>query len=240
MEVAVGEGLAEALGLAPGGELALFGVRLRVSGVVRLGGVYGTNSAILQLAAVQELLEREGKITVLNLRVAGGHEDAVLEAARARLTARFPQLVFTPAREAAQHNELFRLWRSSAWATSLVGLALGLVIVVNTLLVAVLERTREIGVLVAVGWSRARILALVLLESLLLSAVGGVLGMVVGQVGLEMFVDHPKLRGFVAVAPSAVVFARQLVVIVLLGIAAGLYPAWRAVRLNPVDALRDQ
>ena len=85
-----------------------------MTGVWRLDGVYGRNSAILRLAAVQELLEREGKIAVLNLRVVGRHDDAVLEAARIRLIQRLPQLVFTPAHEVAQHNELFRLWRSSA------------------------------------------------------------------------------------------------------------------------------
>jgi putative ABC transport system permease protein len=127
-----------------------------------------------------------------------------------------------------------------AWAASLVGLAMGLLIVLNTLLVAVLERTREIGVLGALGWSCRRILTLVLLESLLLSAAGGLLGMALGYLGLNLLIMHPMLRGIVAVTPSLSAFGQQFLVTVVLGIGGGFLPAWRALNLNPVDALRDR
>ena len=239
-EAVIGEALAGALGLATGDRIRPFGAALEIVGVVRMEGVLSNSSLIVPLSALQRLLDRGDKITALHVRVEQGHDGGALQAARERLSGLFPKLVLVEGRSAAQQNELYRFWRGMAWAASFVGLAMGFVIVVNTLLVAVLERTREIGVLVAVGWSRRRILGLVLLESLLLSAAGGLVGMLLGHFGLELLVDHPRLRGFVAVVPSAAAFAQLLLVTVLLGVAGGFYPAWRAMNLNPVDALRDQ
>jgi putative ABC transport system permease protein len=239
-EVVVGEALAESLGLGPGSEVQPFGTKLQVVGVVRMDGVLSNNSLIMSLVGLQELLDRGRKITVLHIRVERGRDQNQLEVARSRLGGLFPQFAFVAAQTAAQQNEMYRFAHSMAWAVSLVGLAMGLLLVVNTLLVAVLERTREIGVLAAVGWSRRRILALVLLESLLLSAAGGLVGMTLGHFGLKLLVLHPKLRGIVAVVPSLSAFGQQFLVIVLLGIGAGFLPAWRALELNPVDALRER
>jgi len=239
-EVVVGEALAELLGLRPGSEIRPFGDALTVVGVVRMDGVVNNNSVIMPLAGLQALLDRGSKVTALHLRLEGGQDADRTEADRTRLGRQFPQLAFVTAETAVRDSEVFRLARSMTWAVSLVGLAMGLLIIVNTLLVAVLERTREIGVLVAVGWSRERILALVLLESLWLSAIGGAAGMALGRLGLELLVLHPKLRGVVALAPSLPALGQQFLLVVLLGVIAGLLPAWRALRLDPVQALRDQ
>lgn len=238
-EAVVGEGLAATLAVEPGDELQPFGETLRIVGVVRMDGALSNHSLVMPLPALQRLLEREGKITVLHVRVAGGEERAARVAVLARLNAAFPQLVFVEARSAAEENDLFRFWRGAAWAASAVGLAMGLLVVVNTLLVAVLERTREIGVLVAVGWTRRRILASVVLESLLLTIAGGLFGIALGHVGLELLAGQPRLRGFVVVAPSLAAVAQQLAAAVSIGVGAGLYPAWRALRLDPVEVLRD-
>jgi putative ABC transport system permease protein len=238
-EVVLGESLAGALGLAPGGVLETFGARMRVVGVARLGGVINNHSVIAPLADLQRSLDRPGKVTAFNIRTNRPGDGAVLAEVKARLEQRFPQMTFLDADTAAQSYELYRLWRGLTWATSLVGLAMGLVIVLNTLLVAVLERTREVGVLVAVGWSRRRVLAMILQEGLMITLAGGLVGLAGGMGVLEVLADHPKMRGFIAVTPSLAVLAQHLAVAVALGVAGALYPAWRATRLNPVDVLRD-
>ncbi len=237
-EAVVGEGVAQSLDLQTGRELSPFGATLRVVGVARMDDVLGNNSIIMPLGGLQELLDRQGKITVMHLRVANGAEG--VEEARVKLSRIYPQFLFIAAKNAAQENDLYRFWRGMSWATSLVGLIMGLLIVFNTMLVALLEKTREIGILAAVGWSGRRIMSLIILESLTLSSLGGLAGIAAGFLGLKLLVLHPKLQGFVAVAPSPAVLAEQFIIILAIGLGGGLLPSWRALKLNPIDALRER
>jgi len=216
-----------------------FGSVLKVVGVARMDSVLSNNSMMMSLAGLQKLLDREGKITVMHIRVVRGQDANELEQVRSRLVKLFPRFLFVAAQTAAQENDLYRFWRGMAWAASLIGLIMGLLIVFNTMLVAVLEKTREIGVLAAVGWSQRRILALILSESLLISALGGLAGIALGYLGLQLLVMHPKLQGFVVVSTSLAVLVQQFIIILLIGICGGFLPAWRALHLNLIDALKE-
>ena len=117
---------------------------------------------------------------------------------------------------------------------SSISLVVGGIGVMNIMLVAVTERTREIGVRKALGAPRRAILLQFLLEALLLTAVGGALGILLG-VGVSALVHAVSpLPTFVS-AWSVVV---GLLVSTLIGVFFGLYPAMRASRLDPVDSLR--
>jgi len=103
---------------------------------------------------------------------------------------------------------------------------------------SVLERTREIGVLRALGWRRRRVLGMILRESLALGAVGGACGILmgVGLAGLLRLV--PGTWGAIEPLYTPQLFAQAMVVAMVAGVVGGLYPAWRATRLRPVEALR--
>lgn len=239
-EVVLGESLVQSLDLRLGGTLMPFGSTLKVVGVAHTDNVLSNSSMMMSLEGLQKLLARQGKITVLHLRVVTGSDKTILEQVRDKLGKLYPSYLFVAAQNAAQENDLYRFWRGMAWAASLVGLIMGFLIVFNTMLVAVLEKTREIGILAAVGWTGRRILSMILLESLAISALGGVVGIAVGYLGLKLLVLHPKLQGFVVVAPSLIVLAEQFGIILLMGLGGGLLPAWRALHLNPIDALKER
>lgn len=116
----------------------------------------------------------------------------------------------------------------------------GAVGVGNILLVSVAERTPEIGLRKALGATPANLMAGVILEALLLTCAAGYGGIVVGVASLELIgrvvPDNPWLR-HPEVSFPAVIGASALLVVV--GVAAGLWPAWRASRIHPVVALRD-
>jgi len=117
---------------------------------------------------------------------------------------------------------------------STISLAVGGIGVMNIMMVAVTERTREIGVRKALGAPRRAILLQFLLEALLLTAVGGAVGILMGA-GVSWLVRAVSpLPTFVS--PWSVVLG--LVVSTLIGVFFGLYPALRASRLDPVDSLR--
>jgi len=102
----------------------------------------------------------------------------------------------------------------------------------------VFERTREIGTLRALGWRRRQVLGMVIKESLALGLIGVVIGVVLAWLlGLAMQ-QIPMWGAWLAVIISPGLLAQALIIAVTLGAAGGLYPAWRAANLSPVEALR--
>jgi putative ABC transport system permease protein len=234
----LGEGLARALRLRPGGTLSLLGAPLAVSAVFRPSGVINNNMLILPLPTLQRLLNRPGQVTVLDVRLARPGDVGEVRAVQARLDAAFPSLDFTETRFVADTNDIMRLIRAMAWGISLIALMMGFFAVLNTLLMSVTERVREFGVLSAVGWSPSRVLAMVIMEGLSLAMAGSAGGIVFGIAGLRWLAASPMLRGLVEPRVGAGLFLQVLAVTLLLGVAGGLYPASRAVRVQPVEALR--
>jgi putative ABC transport system permease protein len=108
----------------------------------------------------------------------------------------------------------------------------------NIMYVVVKERSREIGVKMALGATRANIMTQIIVESLLITAIGGVLGFIVAK-GFEAGFPILKLTDYVGdpiITGNAVLMA--ISVIGIIGLIAGFFPARRAANLNPVEALR--
>ena len=115
-----------------------------------------------------------------------------------------------------------------------IALVVGGIVIMNIMLVSVMERTREIGVRKAIGACRKDILTQVLIESATLSSVGALLGVALG-IGITLLIRSATPLP-AAVAPEWILLG--LTVGITVGIVAGVYPASRASRLHPVDALR--
>src|SRR5919106_28203 len=117
---------------------------------------------------------------------------------------------------------------------SFVALMIGGIGVMNIMLVSVTERTKEIGVRKAVGATRLNILSQFLIEAVVLTAIGGLAGLAVGEVASLVMHKYSPLPAYVplwAIALGVGISAS-------IGIIFGLWPAWKAARLNPIDALR--
>jgi putative ABC transport system permease protein len=103
---------------------------------------------------------------------------------------------------------------------------------------SVYERTREIGILRALGWKRGQVLILILLEAATLGLGGGFLGIAFGCCALRLLASLPQTASLVSASPPLPLLAEALGIAVLAGLIAGALPAWRASQLSPVEALR--
>ncbi|MCS6937185.1 MAG: ABC transporter permease, partial [Candidatus Bipolaricaulota bacterium] len=110
--------------------------------------------------------------------------------------------------------------------------------VMNTMMMSVFERTREIGILRAVGWRRGRVLQMVLGESLSLGALAAIAGTLLGWGLARAVVLLPQARGLIAPAYSSELFLKALALALIVGLLGGLYPAYRASKILPQEALR--
>ena len=125
-------------------------------------------------------------------------------------------------------------------AISVLAVLLGAIGVMNTMIMSVFERTREIGILRAVGWSGRRIVRMVISESLLLCLVAAVMGLALGWLAAQGVARIPAVQSYLEPAYSADIIIRALVVAIGVALAGAAYPALRAARLLPVEALRHE
>ena len=119
---------------------------------------------------------------------------------------------------------------------SAVGFLIAVLSILNTMLMSVMERIGEFGILRANGWTRGEVMRLVMSESAVIGLAGGVVGVILGTVA-TLVANHfwpDKLYLHVSVGLAVFGFLMST----LLGVVGGLYPAWKAARLSPMDAIR--
>ncbi|WP_406658223.1 ABC transporter permease [Methanolobus sp. ZRKC2] len=119
---------------------------------------------------------------------------------------------------------------------ALVALVVGSIGIMNIMLVTVTERTKEIGLFKALGFTRSDVLTLFMLESAVVGIIGGIFGTLLGMVGsfaVESYLDIPRIF------PSYLILLGFIISFVV-GLIAGVYPASRAASLDPVEALRHE
>lgn len=208
-----------------------------VCGIFESSALIENGAIILPLRQLQEATERQGKVNFLNLKFKPGTRPEDVDLLRATIKQRFPSYKAFAAGEVAQNNTAIQIAKAMSWATSIIALVVGAVGVINTVLMSVFERTHEIGILLAIGWRRIRILRMILFESMLLSLVGGIVGIGFGFATVKILQTTPIMRGKIEGYVSAQLLGVAILIALALGILGGLYPAYRGSRLRPSEAL---
>lgn len=241
-EVMLGDLLASNLNKQPGDTLELQGSPFTVVAVYHGSSALEAGAVIMPLDQLQQLSSLQGKVSTIHVRLrpapAGESPDAYLKRAETQIEAALPGLRAVPAAERAGNNQLVRLAHASAWGTSSIALLIGILGIANTMAMSVFERTREIGILRAMGWKQWQVLVLIELEAVVLGLGGGLLGIFVGWGALRLLATLPETASIVSASFPWSLLPEALGIAVLAGVSAGAFPAWRGARLAPVEALR--
>ncbi len=234
----IGRVLAMNLGKKVGDRLEVAGESFRVVGLYESESLFENGGLIIPLATHQRMMGRIGQVTGFVVAAATGADRAAIEALGRRIEAALPNVAASPARDYVQGDLQIKVATTMAWATSVVALILGSLGVLNTMVMSVFERTREIGILRALGWKRRRVLALILSEALTLGVAGSLIGTALAIVFVRALASVRSTGAFIAAGVPSSAIAVGIAMGVGLSVLGGLPPALRGSRLDPIEALR--
>jgi len=239
--VLLGETLATALDKKLGDKMQIFDkATYTVVGIFKSPISYETRSMVMLLEDLQGIMARPGQVTGFAIIVEHPENEAEVKRIVDAITAMGPMIDAKSAAESVSGTTEIKFIRAISWITSAIAIVIGVIGMLNTMIMSVSERTREIGILRAIGWRRWRIVRMVMIESILLSLSGGVLG-TVGAVFLTGILDKQSaVAGLITTEISPTVMCFGVFSALFVGVIGAAYPAYSGARLQPTEALRHE
>jgi ABC-type antimicrobial peptide transport system permease subunit len=234
-EIIIGKIASDTLNRGVGDSIRMYDSAYRIVGIYETGQALEEGGGVVTLEDAQAMLKRPRQVNVIQVQL---KEPADADEVRERVEKRFPDLAVTKSGENATQETMMGMISGFAWGVSILAVVIGGVGMMNTVLMSVFERTREIGLLRALGWRQGRVLRMILMESLGLSLIGGVLGSALGIGTVWVFGRIPATAGLMQGKFSVSLFVQAFMVALGLGAIGGFYPAWRASRLDPLLAMQ--
>jgi len=218
-----------------------------VVGIAEGVSVFENGFVTIPLQEMQRLSDMEGRVTGFSvvLDKAGPHA-AKVEVVRQEIEGlKGPdgkplRLSALSTQEYANTMVHIQIARAMAWMTSIVAVLIGAIGMLNTMIMSVLERVREIGILRAVGWRKSRVVQMILGEAVLLSLIGALLGIVGAAMVMQALTRLPAVNGFLTGQIAPWVMVQGMLIALVVGLLGGVYPAYRASRLLPTEAVRHE
>jgi putative ABC transport system permease protein len=237
-QVMLGYRTADDLHKTVGDRITIDTVDFRVVGIYSVGNIFGDSASMLPLTTLQGLDRKPGSVTLAFVKVKPGTDIAALRASIER-----DNPAVATVRTESEFGRVDRnlsLISAANVATSILALVIGAIGVMNTTMMSVFERTREFGVLRAVGWTRARVIGLVMGEAVLISLAGAAVGLAMGYVAIQLVQRLPGVVGVFQPDYPMSIFGRALGIAFGMAFIGAFYPAVRAALLEPMDALRHE
>lgn len=213
---------------------------LKVKGILERTGTQDDGIIFIPLASARRIFELPGKLTGIGIKLKNIQDTAALEE---DLYNEPGIQVVSLAQVRGTILNLVSSARIMANSVAVIAIAIALIGVTNTILMSVFERTREIGVMKAMGASAFDIFNLIWAETVLLCMAGGIVG--IGLAFLGSHVVEQVIRKTLPFAPDGKLVLIEPVLLItsfagtlVMGLVAGTYPALRASRMKPVDAIR--
>jgi ABC-type antimicrobial peptide transport system permease subunit len=233
--ILLGSAAAEVMKKGVGDTFRITSTTFRIVGIYETGDVFEDSGALMRLEDAQDLLGKSSQVSIFYIRLTDTSLRSRLEE---RVARKWPDLLLSGTSEFANQQSMQTILRAFVWVIGGLAIVIGGVGMLNAQLMAIFERTREIGVLRAMGWKRQQVLGMILGESIVVCLAGGLFGILQGWLLLKGLSQVTVLMGTQTGTVSFALINQALLVVLALGLVGGLYPAWRASLLQPVEALR--
>lgn len=236
-EIALGKVAATVTDKDIGDTISFFGSDYRVVGIYETGEQMQDGGAVLPIAEVQRQTQSEGNLTLAFVKIADG---ADVDEITSRIDNGYGGQLVTikNADELSRIDQGSEIIDAATWMISALAVIIGGIGVMNTMIISVFDRVREIGVLKAVGWRRRTVMAMVLGEAVIIGLAAVGVGSLLAMAVLVPLSQTDVAQAFLKPAYTWELWGRATLVAVLVSVLGGLYPAWRAANMSPVEALR--
>ena len=234
-EVMLGWRAAQNFGLHVGDQFKALGTSNTVVGIYTTGNSFGDSGAMFPLPVLQGYNRVPGQMTLFFVKVEPGQPVVKVQSTIDRT---YPGMTTIRTAEQfgrADTNLVFL--RAAVTSSTVLAILIGAVIVGNTMLLSLFERTREFGLLRAIGWARTRVVGLVVGEGVILALIGSCLGLLLAVLAVALLKYVPALRGVLHPTFDQSAFLRGLATGLGMAVIGALYPGLRASSLRPLEAL---
>ena len=235
-EMIMGKLSAQELNKTVGDNISLKGKTYHIVGTFETGDSNQDNGVYTSIKTAQDMDDAQGNVSMIYVKVDKG---ADVDQVTKRIDNQYKDNVttITSVSDISSMQSVVDMLNSASWAISLLAIVIGGLGIINTMLMSVMERTREIGVLKAVGWSRKKILTMIMGESLVITVVSAIIGSILGVIAVELITMAGVMNGL-SPAFTPTIFIEAFAVAIIVGLLGGIYPAIKATKLQPTEALR--
>jgi putative ABC transport system permease protein len=233
----LGSTAATSLRRKPDDGVEFFGETFRVVGIAGYASSVNRGLVLVPLADLQEASYRPRHVTIASVTVEKSEDRADLARIQGEIEALGNVVAATPD-EVLNHDRNFAILDAASRAIAIIAVTVSALNVLTVLVLATHERAREIGILAAIGWSNGRIMESIVIEGILMCAIGCSLGVLFGLLAGHAFHRVPTIGNLISFKSSLGLIAPVISAAFVLCVLGALLPAWRAVRMRPAEALR--
>jgi putative ABC transport system permease protein len=213
----------------------------KVSAILQKTGSQDDAFIYMPIKALQEIMKKPDRVTAIGVKV---YNPQLLTEITEDLSMKIPGI------QVVTMGQVIDSLASLASSAKILSLSIAVIVilisamgVMNSILIAIFERTQEIGMMRAIGASKFDIFRIIIKETVMLTFAGGALGIILSIIGSG--ITEGFVRSFMSYVPSGRMIAFEpwlaglcILLSLLVGILSGLYPAWKASRINPIEAIK--
>jgi putative ABC transport system permease protein len=243
-DVLVGSIAAKRLNKIKGDRISIRGEEFTICGIFQSMNMLEDSTIVVPLSTLQRIKKTPSKITAINIKLDLSdllkldikQRRDITKEVQDKINSEFNDLEVKDVQDfvSTPFLTIFKF----TWAISIVAFIIVTMGILNTMSTAVLERTKEIGILLAIGWRKMRVVKLVLLESAMYGLFGGITGIILGYTMMRILITMPQIQGFLVMRYDFSFIVKTVGLSLSISILAGIYPAIRAISIDIIEVLR--